>query len=487
MRYVSAVKRRLEQKLKFTFKLFLLSQILSVGLIQVGFGLGFPSPTLSQLRTLRLLDAPTYPVYISLFVAGMAIGNALSIPGSKYLGRKLVAMVSSVSITAGLLLIAAATNSAFLLAGRLFHGVGAGMVLAIIPVYLGEISPPGARGFLSGFEGVYDVSGALGVYILGSFLSFRWLSVAGIIVSLFHTSALLLVPPSPVWLYSRELERRGRGVLLSIRGGEVLAECSEISTALQTGRNSNTSLYGYCKLVLTCYRLKALSVGVLLAVGFINTGTDIMLAYTSPLLEGTGGLDPNIVAIGVPALGVIGGVLSLLLVEVCGRKPLLLSSGILVTMSLLSLAGFFLADEKVLGCATKRHNTTSGVCHWAVLWPGASIAVGRFGFQIGWGTVLYVIMGEIFPIRTKEVSAGVLQFALNTHAITVLTAFPYLAAAIGNGLTFLIMAGVNIVSCVCIVLFLPETKGLRTDEIEEIFQERSVLCGLSRTHSYTVQ
>ena len=436
---MESLKKKVELKLKlsFTIREFLLSQAVSMGVLQIGFGLGFPSPTLSHLRSLRLLDDSTYPFFISVFVVGLAFGNVLSIPASKYLGRKLVVMACSLSVSAGLLLITAATTPAFLLAGRLFHGIGAGLILSITPVYLGEISPPGARGFLSGFQGVYEVIGTLAVYIFGSFLSFRWLSVVGIALSLFQTSLLTLVPLSPTWLYSRGLEKRARRVLESIRDGDVLEECASIDRALQAGRDNKH----YCRMALTSYRLKATAVGVLLGIGFINTGTDIMLAYTSPLLGGTGGLDPDLVAIGVPLLGVVGAVSALLLVELCGRKPLLLSSAVLVTASLFSLASYFLVDQQ--DSATWRHNDTCGLCGWGALWPGISLGAGRFGFQIGWGSVVYIVAGEMFPVRTKELAVGLLQLVLNTHAITILTAFPFVAGAIGNGYTFLLLAGVH--------------------------------------------
>ena len=95
--------------------------------------------------------------------------------------------------------------------------------------------------------------------------------------------------------------------------------------------------------------------------------------------------------------------------------------------------------------------------------------------------------GEIFPIHIKEVGSGIVDCILNIHAISILTVFPYINSTIGNGYTFLILVLANILSCIFIVLFLPETKGLKADEIEELFQENSTLCGLSyASYSYTI-
>ena len=479
--------------MELTIKIFLFSQILGIGFLQQGFGIGFSSPTLSELLKLSLLDETSYPIFTSLFVVGLALGPILSIPGSKYLGRKLVTILSSLPNILGLLLIAGATNPGYLLAGRLFHGIGAGMLVTVTPVYLGEITLPDGRGFLTSFGGVYEVIGLLIVYIVGIFVSFRWLALVGVVLSLLHTFALMIVPQSATWLYSRGLEKRAKCVLEGLRrkGEDVLEECSTIQTALDTKREATVSIFYYLKLILVKYRLKAMAVGIILALGYTSTGIDIICSYTSPLLESSKGVDPNIVAIGVPIFGLLGAVLAIFLVEPWGRKALLLTSAIMLTGSLVSLAIYFLLDEYIFGCSMHERELTvveENVCNLLIIWPGISLVVNSFSFQIGWGSIVYIIMGEIFPIRLREFGPGILQCVLNVYAIFTLTTFPYISNTIGNGYTFLILVAINIITCILIILFLPETKGLKADEIEEIFQENSLLCGLSCvSYSYKVQ
>ena len=110
---------------------------------------------------------------------------------------------------------------------------------------------------------------------------------------------MLIVPQSATWLYSRGLEKRAKCVLEGLRrnGKNVLEECTAIQAALDTKRDTTVSMFYYMKFILTKYRLKALAVGIILALGSTNTGIDIVYSYTSPLLEGSGGIDPNILAI----------------------------------------------------------------------------------------------------------------------------------------------------------------------------------------------
>ena len=376
-----------------------------------------------------------------------------------------------------------ATNPMYLITGRLFHGIGAGFSSNVLIIYNGEISPPCTRGLLSSFEGIYDVTGSVIVYVIGSLISFRWLAVVGIVMSVLHTSVVLFVSESPTWLYIRGLEKRSKSILIGLRReeSEVLEECSAMCIALQANDISKLSLVQSVKLILAKYRLKALVVGILITVGSTNSGIDIVDSYTSPLLEGRNGIDPNFVAIGVAIFGLFGAVAIIFIIDRIGRKPLLLISAVIVTITHISLTCYFLLDKYVFGCSVLEGEANISLCKWIILWPGMSLAVFNLGFQIGWGSVVYVIVGELFPIRVKELGSGISLSILNIESIILLTAFSYIARVIGNGYTFLILALMNVLSCIFIVLFLPETKGLKADEIEEIFKESSMFCGLECT------
>ena len=473
---------------RLNLKISVLSQILSQGYLQLGYGLGFTSPTLNELLKLNLLDDVTYPIFTSIFIGGLAIGSFLSIPCSKYIGRKLTVVSSSLITTLGLLLIAGASNSVYLIAGRFLQGVGVGFSTTVLAVYLCEISPPPVRGLLSSFEGVYQVIGALIVYVFGIFLSFRWLAIVGIVVTLFNALTILFVPSSVTWLYSRGLERRAKNILISLGRSEeeVEEECSSIKLALQAKKEAKLSIFSSLKVVFKKYRLKALGVGLLSVIAFINTGTDIIYPYTSSFLEGSEIINSNLVALGVPLFGLLGAVFMIFLVEHFGRKPLLMISAVIVTLSLSSVSCFFLLDQYVFGCSNQENDTS--VCNWVVFWPALSLACYNFGFQIGWGSIIYIFVGEIFPIRIKELGSGISMFVLNVYSIILLLVFSYLVIAIGNGYTFLILVLANFMSCIFIILFFPETKRLKADEIEEIFQEDSILCGLNCiSQSYTLE
>ena len=264
------------------------------------------------------------------------------------------------------------------------------------------------------------------------------------------------------------MEKRAKNILISLGRSEkeVEEECSSIKLALQAKKETKISIFSSFKFVFTKYRLKALAVGILLVITFINTGTDIIYPYTSSFLEGSEIIDSNLVALGVPLFGLLGAVIMIFLVEHFGRKPLLMISSVIVTLSLTSITCFFLLDQYVFGCSNQDNDTS--VCNWVVMWPALSLACYNFGYQIGWGSIVYIYVGEIFPIRIKELGSGISMFVLNTYSIIILLVFSYVVIAIGNGYTFLILVLVNFMSCLFIILFFPETKG---QEKEKYFKK----------------
>jgi MFS family permease len=53
----------------------------------------------------------------------------------------------------GAILQCAAVNAGMMIAGRFFAGVGCGIMLTVVPIYIAEVSPPEKRGMIVGLQG----------------------------------------------------------------------------------------------------------------------------------------------------------------------------------------------------------------------------------------------------------------------------------------------------------------------------------------------
>jgi MFS family permease len=72
--------------------------------------------------------------------------------------------------TFGAALQAGSVNVGMMIAGRFFAGLGCGMLLTVVPVYIAEVSPPKQRGTIVGLQGM--------MIAIGFFLA-NWVGYGG--------------------------------------------------------------------------------------------------------------------------------------------------------------------------------------------------------------------------------------------------------------------------------------------------------------------
>lgn len=94
-----------------------------------------------------------------VFAGGSGIGAlALSSIADRW-GRVRTLQLTSMLCIIGGAIQTGSTNATMLLIGRLISGFGVGMIVALVPIYQSEISPPESRGFLVSSHGVFIVTG----------------------------------------------------------------------------------------------------------------------------------------------------------------------------------------------------------------------------------------------------------------------------------------------------------------------------------------
>ena len=107
--------------------------------------------------------------------------------------------------------------------GRLIAGIGCGMILSVVPVYIAEISPPESRGFVVGLQGMMIAIGfafANWVGYAGSFAkgNAQWRIPLGMQIpaAVLLTVAAIFIPFSPRWLIQNDRNEEARkGILPS--------------------------------------------------------------------------------------------------------------------------------------------------------------------------------------------------------------------------------------------------------------------------------
>lgn len=168
------------------------------------------------------MDATQLGLVSSIFTLGGLIGALASGSLSARYGRLRVMRINTILLALGPLAEALAPNIGALAFGRFVSGLGAGVSVVVVPIYISEIAPPSEKGFFGAFTQIMTNMGIFTTQVLGYFLSrgSLWriiLAVAGGI-GVLQFLALLNAVDSPKWTAEHRNARQAKLDLLRIRG-----------------------------------------------------------------------------------------------------------------------------------------------------------------------------------------------------------------------------------------------------------------------------
>ncbi|KAH1232609.1 putative inositol transporter 2 [Glycine max] len=95
-------------------------------------------------------------------------------------------------------------------------------------------------------------------------------------------------------------------------------------------------------------------------------------------------------------------------------------------------------------------------------------------FSPGMGTVPWVVNSEIYPLRYRGICGGMASTSNWVSNLIVAQSFLSLTQAIGTSSTFMIFIFITVAAIVFVIIFVPETKGLPIEEVENMLERRSL-------------
>jgi len=367
-----------------------------------------------------------------------------------------VMMGSGVLFAAGALAASLAPGLAVLLTGRLVMGLAVGALSVSVPIYLSEITPAASRGGLSGLNQLMISTGILVAYLvdlaLGPAHAWRWMFGLALVPAAALLAGLWFQPESPRWLVRQGRLEEARAALARNRDpGEVETDITEIGR-VAAGSDRRGEL-------AAIWRMPALRRILLIGVGlaFLQqiSGINTIIYYAPTILTKLGYKSVAAIAAnaGLGALTVAVTIVMLVyVVDRAGRRrPLIIGAlGMAACMLLLGLtfltAGF-----------------SSGGAGWLAI---AGLAGFKIFYSLSWGGMVWILLGEMFPLRVRGPVMGVATFANWTGNLLVGQFFPVLLGA-GTGTVFFIFAGVAVVACLFATRWIPETRGKTLEQIEQ--------------------
>ncbi|MBU8788133.1 MULTISPECIES: sugar porter family MFS transporter [Bacillus] len=410
------------------------------------------------------LTAFTEGLVASSLLLGAAFGAVFGGRLSDYVGRRKNIIFLAVLFFFATLGCTLAPNVNVMIVSRFLLGIAVGGASVTVPTYLAEMSPAEKRGRMVTQNELMIVSGQLLAFtfnaILGNTMGdnshvWRYMLAIAAIPAVVLFFGMLRVPESPRWLISKGKNEDALGVLKKIRMETTAqTEFAEIEAAVD--RKSDIKKATFRDLTVPWVR-RIVFIGIGIAIVQQITGVNSIMYYGTEILKNSG-FETKAALIGNIANGLISVLATFVgiwLLGKVGRRPMLLT-GLIGTTSALLLIGIF--SSLLQG---------SPALPFIVL----ALTVTFLAFQQGAiSPVTWLMLSEIFPLRLRGLGMGVTVFCLWIANFFVGLGFPILLDQIGLSSTFYIFVGLGIVSITFVKRFLPETKGLTLEQLEQNFR-----------------
>lgn len=343
-------------------------------------------------------------------------------------------------------------------------GLTYGLCYTVVPMYLGEISSDKIRGGITIMLTVMVKLGILITYSVGPYVSFHtlpWINLAapGLFLMLVYW-----VPETPYYLLDTNKPKEAEACLIKLRGHtNVQAELSMMQESVNKAQEHSGSIRATLRdLFFTRGNRRALVIIIGLTSIQILCGSQAIIAYSEMIFTRIdSGLAPAHISIIFGVVQLIAAAFSASVVDLVGRRPLLL----------ISVGGTALCNFIVgLYFFLERQGIDTQPLAWI---PILAIMVFIVCYVLGLASVLFALLGEIFPSNLKAVAGAVYTITSSAYSFAVHKLFQVVSDGIGSDAAFWGFAGFGIIFIPFIYFLVPETKGKPLDQIlEELNSEK---------------
>lgn len=421
------------------------------------------------------LNTNEFPNYltgliIGIFNIGCAVGGIFLVKVGDYLGRKIGITVALVIYIVGVLVQVIKDNSWHqFIGGRIICGLGVGANTVLVPMFIAESAPVNIRGAMVVLFQLMVTFGILAGnitnyfcvrYIKDSNMTWGVPLGLGLVWAALLLVGLIFVPESAEYLMLKKMdENKARASFAKMNGiqtddpkaNEFMNDMQEklylITQESVKNRQWHEFVSGKPKLGLR------LTIGILLMAFQQLTGINYFFYYGTALFESAGMKDPYSGVIILSVVNFVSTFGGIYLVESWGRKISLFfgSIGMTICMIIYASIGSFALGK-------------SGAVWGMIVITCAYI----FFFATTSGPVTFVIVSELFPMRTRAISMAICSATNWIINFFISLLIPIISAKIDFFLGY-IFAFFLFLSIFFVLFLVPETQGKTSDQIDQIY------------------
>ncbi|KAK9876085.1 hypothetical protein WA026_011193 [Henosepilachna vigintioctopunctata] len=413
----------------------------------------------------KLLQSNEYPFeitneaasYIAIFgPVGDIVGSLLSMLLVDRLGRKNTLVVLGISILiSSILLYFSYLSSVFIYVARFFGGVSSGTLMSIMPVYTSEISRPSIRGKVGTISVFSYTFGAIAVNLLGNYLTIYESALIFGIVNITFLLTFVQMPESPYYLLMKGNIVETEESLSFLRRTKDVKE--ELTILMEDVKRQLSERGHFKDLFIIDSNRKALFLIILGRIFQQFTGGTAFMMYAQNLLEDSRYIiEPHIAVIILTFiqawLGLIAGRVS----DRFGRIPPMFYSCIVCSL-ILGLLGIYYVLRDFSDVSV----------------PGSSVFVlvgfHYAAFQTGVGSLIALVMGEIFSTSIKSKAICIANLFLSMTVILTAKFYQISSDYLHISVCFFSFAIITLIGAF-FMKFLPETNGKTLEEIQMVLK-----------------
>ena len=456
--------------------IILISLVATIGGFLFGYDSGVINGTVDGLKLAFGSDAAVTGFNVASMLLGCAVGAWFAGTLADRYGRRTMQLWAAVFFIVSAWGSGIATSSAEFVIYRVIGGLAVGAASVMAPAYISEVAPARYRGRLATVQQIAIISGLFFSFLSNWWLArhagasteilwldyeaWRWMFWAELAPAFLFLFALFFIPESPRYLVARGLRDRALGVLTRLYGaaqGERTLVEIDASLAKDHHRPRLSDLVNKAT-----GRIRPIVwVGIGLATFQQFVGINVVFYYGAVLWQAVGftedqALMTNVIS-GAVSIGAC--LLTVALIDKVGRKPLLWigSVGMAISLGLVTVA---FASGGLDGSGTLQLSGSMGVL--------ALVAANVYVvfFNLSWGPVMWVMLGEMFPNQIRGSGLAVAGLAQWTANFLITWTFPMLLAGIGLAAAYGIYTFFAVLSVFFVLKYVHETKGKALEQME---------------------
>ena len=459
-----------------TFYIVLITLVATLGGFLFGFDSGVINGTVKGLEVAFTTEKIGSGFNVASMLLGCAAGAFFAGRLADLYGRRSMLRVAAVFFIISAYGSGISSSSPEFIFYRLIGGLAVGAASVMAPAYISEIAPARYRGALATLQqiaiilGIFisflsnyllaNISGSAENIIWFNFETWRWMFWMELIPASVFFISLFFIPQSPRFLMTRQRKDKAKFVLNKLYGNRIAnTKLEEIDASLASDhhRPKLSDLYDKVN-----KRLRPIVwVGIGLATFQQLVGINVVFYYGAVLWQAVGFDEGDALLINVVsgAFSVAAVVVSLLLVDRVGRKPILTigSVGMAITlgMMVISFANGTLMPDKTL-------ELSDNMGFLALI--GANLYVIFFNFS--WGPVMWVMLGEMFPNQIRGSGLAVSGLAQWMSNFLITLTFPLILVSMGLAFAYGLYTLFAFISVFFVGRFVYETKGKELEQMK---------------------